>query len=402
MALQTIPARLVATENVTPSGVGGIVDAEIVEDADVVLLTNQTSPAENGLRVVGAGTWARHADFATNTQMLKGTTFFISDGSPNNAGSEWFFSIANPDPSGITVDADALYFDRRSWPIPVEAGAGVEVDGGAVSLPERFGVEGTWDFPRITATDEGISDSVFNTPGTEGFIAGLGYKVSSAGTLTINEGAAWQPGTNSVLHYLSGVPTVDATIAASGLAYLYIRTSMGVDGIYLSPTPPDTPYFADIARTLPTDTTWRYFGAVRTLAGGVFAACSFNPVSGLLSYLEDTTASPFRVESGSATQTNRTVGLGSVAGTSGTAYKLVPPTSRTALLNVRNNGTVQAWFGNSEDSTNPQARTGVRAIAASREKEIWMPLDANQSFEFSHAAAGGIMFIDVLGYVERR
>jgi hypothetical protein len=66
------------------------VDAEIVEDADVVLLTNQTSPAENGLRVVGAGTWARHADFATNTQMLKGTTFFISDGSPNNAGSSGF------------------------------------------------------------------------------------------------------------------------------------------------------------------------------------------------------------------------------------------------------------------------------------------------------------------------
>jgi hypothetical protein len=90
MALQTLSARLVATENVTPSGVGGIVDAEIVEDTDVVLLTNQTTTAANGLYIAGTGTWDRHPDFDTNTQMLKGTTFFISDGSPNNAGSSGF------------------------------------------------------------------------------------------------------------------------------------------------------------------------------------------------------------------------------------------------------------------------------------------------------------------------
>jgi hypothetical protein len=68
--------------------VGGIVDATVVSDDDVVLLTEHHIAAENGLYVVGSGTWAHHTDFATNTQMLRGTTFFIEDGSVYNEGSE--------------------------------------------------------------------------------------------------------------------------------------------------------------------------------------------------------------------------------------------------------------------------------------------------------------------------
>jgi hypothetical protein len=248
MALQTISARLVETENnITRSGTGQIVDATVVNSGDVVLLTQQTTSAENGLYVAGSGTWARHTDFATNTQMLKGTTFFIEEGSPYNEGSEWFFSTSNPAPSGITVGATDLYFDRRSWPTPVLAGTGVDVEGGTVSLREQLDVQGIYVNPVVQYNSQGIAVDAASDLLPEGLLEGLRLKWLSTNSVEIGEGRAWIPGANSG----EGAPIiVDFPITKSGLSltaatwhYLYLWDNGGTPDVEVSTQVPASPYY---------------------------------------------------------------------------------------------------------------------------------------------------------------
>ncbi len=80
--LQTISTRLVSNDaSLVLSGTGQIVDGKVVNNADAVLVTSHADAPKNGLWVAAVGAWTRHADFSVNTQMLRGTTFFIEEGS---------------------------------------------------------------------------------------------------------------------------------------------------------------------------------------------------------------------------------------------------------------------------------------------------------------------------------
>lgn len=305
MALATIPARLVEAENnITRSGVGGIVDATVVESGDVVLLTAQIVGAQNGLYVVGTGTWARHADFSVNTQMLRGTTVFIEEGSPYNEGSEWFFSTVNSSPAGITVGATDLYFDRRSWPSPVLAGAGVDVEGGTVSLREQMDVQGIFINPTVQYNSQGIA--VYTTSGSfsEDLREGLGLKWLSGTSVEIGEGQAWIPGggggEGELLTVNFPITKSGLILPASSIVYLYLWENGGSPDIEFSTQVPASPYYGK-ARTkggpdnttpdVSPDDTRRLIYAVRTDASGNILSFGHRSADGFTRYRanQDTT-----------------------------------------------------------------------------------------------------------------
>jgi hypothetical protein len=92
--LQRLGARLIAETNINVSvtGVGVAIQGVAVADLDEVVLNGQSVAAENGLWVAHTGSaWARHTDFDTSAEMLKGTEFYIREGSSDNAGSTWTF-----------------------------------------------------------------------------------------------------------------------------------------------------------------------------------------------------------------------------------------------------------------------------------------------------------------------
>ena len=96
------PAKVVATANVTISGLTTI-DGVALVAGDRVLLVNQTNPVENGLWEAQVGAWTRPADFASTTAADQAYVL-ISSGSVN-AGSSWLCTT----PLAI-IDTDPITF----------------------------------------------------------------------------------------------------------------------------------------------------------------------------------------------------------------------------------------------------------------------------------------------------
>ena len=111
-AAVTFVARAVAARNINiangtqyTSGGDDNWDDVILELKDVVLLTNQTNPTENGLYIWNTenSPLTRHPDFNTLSTIRQGTIIFVSEGI-FNGGS--FYKVTNPDP--ITVGTTQL------------------------------------------------------------------------------------------------------------------------------------------------------------------------------------------------------------------------------------------------------------------------------------------------------
>ena len=101
--------RTVATSNVTASGLQTISGVALAA-GDRVLLTGQTSGAQNGAWVAANGAWYRATDFDTSSDVQYGSLFLITDG--DYAGSTW--RMTAPTSGTITLGATALTFDIAS------------------------------------------------------------------------------------------------------------------------------------------------------------------------------------------------------------------------------------------------------------------------------------------------
>lgn len=77
----------VATTNVTPSGLGGVIDGVTLSTSDRVLLTGQTVASQNGIWAVEAAGWARPGDFLPGTDAA--CAFVFVQGGTVNADSLW-------------------------------------------------------------------------------------------------------------------------------------------------------------------------------------------------------------------------------------------------------------------------------------------------------------------------
>jgi len=96
------PVRVATTSDVTLSGPQTI-DGVAVVAGNRVLVKNQTNPAQNGIYVVAAGTWARATDSNTSSLLDPGFTVSVLEGT--QVGN---WTLANP--LAPTLNQTALFF----------------------------------------------------------------------------------------------------------------------------------------------------------------------------------------------------------------------------------------------------------------------------------------------------
>jgi len=103
------PVRVAAITNVSLSSPGASIDGVSLSTGDRVLLTGQTAPAENGIRIwSGASSLLQRAsDAASNTDFVYGFKVYVREGTASGA-SYWTFTQS----AAVTVDTTALTFAK--------------------------------------------------------------------------------------------------------------------------------------------------------------------------------------------------------------------------------------------------------------------------------------------------
>lgn len=117
-----ITARAASTVNLTLSGTQ-TVDGVSLSAADIILVKNQTAPAENGVYAVAAGAWSRVPGMDTWAE-VPGTLVSVQQGTAN-ADSLWL-STAD---TGGTLNTTAISFMQLPSPSDLLAGAGLTRTG---------------------------------------------------------------------------------------------------------------------------------------------------------------------------------------------------------------------------------------------------------------------------------
>lgn len=102
------PCQAVAIANITLSG-EQTVNGVAVTSGDRVLATAQTNAVDNGIWVVGAGTWARSKDFDGSRDAVQGTLVSVFLGGTESV----LYQLVTADP--IVIGTTALDFDPATW-----------------------------------------------------------------------------------------------------------------------------------------------------------------------------------------------------------------------------------------------------------------------------------------------
>ncbi len=393
-------ARIATTDNITLSGAQTLQAVSLVA-GDVVLVAGQTDGTTNGPYVVAAGAWSRHTDHDTAAEFVRPWEIFIREGDYAN----WRFQFTNL--TTPTLGTSVLNFDPVQRDEVLIAGGGIEIDESAntVGLPDQPDVEGDiYVGPlRLTHLSSGIATRVAANNEQQGYIEGLIPRWNSGtlptgGNPTFSAGAAWHPGLQKVVALSADLTTTLPPVGASDLVYFYLSGSGSIN--YADAHPPDDYYYGTAAAFAAPDSS-RYVCTLKANAAGTaFYHFLVEALSGRrlqMTYLEDTTAAPFRVVNGGAAITNQTVDVGP------NGLKLVPPTARTIWARISVNGTAAVWIDNSSMSTSPAAGSGeVNVSTVARAAYAWISLDANQQFRWANTVSGGATNIDVLKYIDRR
>jgi hypothetical protein len=108
-------AKAATTANITLTATQSV-DSISLSVGDVVLVKNQTTPASNGLYVVAAGAWTRHASMASWSQ-VPGMMISVQQGT-TNADTLW---LSTADPGG-TLNTTAITFVQVPGPSDIQAG----------------------------------------------------------------------------------------------------------------------------------------------------------------------------------------------------------------------------------------------------------------------------------------
>jgi hypothetical protein len=159
--------RVLPPGNVNIASPGASLDGVALSVGDRVLLANQTTPSENGIRIWNgaAAAMPRATDFDATAE-IEGSVVPVEEGS-TNAGTRWFLSTQNP-----VVDVSALAFTNLTAAVP----AASTTVAGIVELATSIEVNAGVDAVRAV------------TPSTLAGYPGLAKRASA----TIGDGAATQ------------------------------------------------------------------------------------------------------------------------------------------------------------------------------------------------------------------
>lgn len=117
-----------------------VLDGVTLSNNNIVLVKDQTTPAENGVYTVttagsGAdGVWDRNTGFNTATE-IDGSFFFVEDGTAN-AASGWVLNVVK---AGFTINTTAITIVQFSQAGAYTAGAGLALSAGQEFSVDIFG-----------------------------------------------------------------------------------------------------------------------------------------------------------------------------------------------------------------------------------------------------------------------
>lgn len=224
----------------------------------------------------------------------------------------------------------------------------------------------------------------------KGFIAGLYMKYNSAASLTLSEGAAYIPGTSTVLELAAPITLSGLTLTANTWYHLYLYNNAGTPAIELVTTAPDTPYFGK-ARGKTGDASRRYVGSALSLAANTLA--KFTHTTGRIAYGELSSSAVFGL-------VNNTTAVSTIVSAAG----VVPVTGTHLSCVMLNNATdFVARLGN-PDLMNPVSTTQhTLFVTLGAHLGADLPLSAAQAFAWRHdSAANGTFSVRSYGYLFER
>jgi hypothetical protein len=131
------PVRVASTSNIDLSTGGFLtLDGILLASGDRVLVKDQTAAAENGIYVVGGGSWSRSSDADTSTEVKAGLSVWVNEGTENGDSQ---FALTTNDP--ITLGTTALTFTKQSGAATITAGIGLLKTGNTLDVNLGAGIK---------------------------------------------------------------------------------------------------------------------------------------------------------------------------------------------------------------------------------------------------------------------
>lgn len=385
------------TPNDTGLSVQGLVYSEGYA-GDRVLAAGQTAATERDFYIVKTGPWQRD----TGTTLFYGMDIQVQEGLGYYL-SRWTLTTEEPY-GGYARDGSApLHFEIVSK-LPRRAiGVGLEeTPSGEVRLPASGVAAGPYGTDaRFTVDGLGIISGAQTLYGAETYIRGFipSFYVDAGSTyLSISEGVCYVPATGQVEEFAGG-DFIRGNGSTTRWIHVYLRGTSGLITFFDNTHPPAI--YSGYAATkggAEASEDYRHLFSITEVTGRVPYRITAqgdgnNP---LIRYLTSTIAAPFRVLSGGV----------ATAETSVSCAAVVPPTSREAVAQIINTSNQIAYFGVEGDDITGGAGVaqGIIAVTAGHSREARVPLNASQAFTywFATAPTSGGLFVDVLGYRDRR
>ena len=225
------PAKAATTVNITLSGAQTI-DTVSVVAGDIVLVKNQTNPAENGIYQVQTGAWTYAIGSTTWAQYVGAIIYIVGGGQATAA----FYTTAQP---GGTLGTTAMNWYNLSFSSSYTAGTGLTLTGtqfsitntgvtaasvGSASKTLTATVNAQGQLTALADTNIAIAGSQI-TSGTIGssYLSGSYTGITGVGTLTAG---TWNASTIGVAYGGTGATTLTGYVKGSGTAALTASASI--------------------------------------------------------------------------------------------------------------------------------------------------------------------------------
>lgn len=206
---------------------GDVVDGVTLATGDRILLKNQASGSENGIRTVAAsGAPARATDADISAEVTAGLIVYVSEGT-TLGNTNWQLTTDDP----IVLDTTALVFTQVGVGTVYTAGSGLDLTGVDFSVNAGTGIEISSDTVRIAAAAAGAG---LTGGGGSALAVGAGAGITvnaddvALASSTAGAGLTYTTGVLAVVGDASITVAADSLGLAAGVAGAGLTLTTGV------------------------------------------------------------------------------------------------------------------------------------------------------------------------------